>query len=182
MSNVETPPPSPHRGPGAAAPGELSPLSFAGKGPAGGLTSPRACARVTATRDAAIPIPRALRQSARAGPRIDDARRRHDQPPASAGVLSNGTQSQSPPPEGRSYPPFFGDMKNKSPPQAVPAAGFLVQHSRLPAGTLSSRIRRFSLSPRSAERSMPQDSCPIILRGGRFVTATTVLPTSSSGA
>ena len=35
------PPPSPTGGPGAAAPGELSPLSFAGKGPAGGMTSPR---------------------------------------------------------------------------------------------------------------------------------------------
>ena len=39
------PPPSPTGGPGAAAPGELSPLSFAGKGPAGGMTSPPACAR-----------------------------------------------------------------------------------------------------------------------------------------
>ena len=52
--------------------------------------------------------------------------------------------------------------------------------SREPAGILSSSITRFSLSPRSADSSIPQDSCPIILRGGRLVTATRVLPTSSS--
>ena len=55
------------------------------------------------------------------------------------------------------------------------------QTRREPAGILSSSITRFSLSPRSAESSIPQDSCPIILRGGRFVTATSVLPSSSSG-
>ena len=53
--------------------------------------------------------------------------------------------------------------------------------SLAPAGILSSRMTRFSLSPRSADRSMPQLSWPIILRGARLVTATKVLPTSSSG-
>ena len=35
------PPPIPHRGPGVETPGELSALSFAGKGPAGGMTRSR---------------------------------------------------------------------------------------------------------------------------------------------
>ena len=50
-----------------------------------------------------------------------------------------------------------------------------------PAGTLSSSMTRWSLSPRSADSSMPQLSCPIIFRGARLVTATSVFPTSSSG-
>ena len=53
--------------------------------------------------------------------------------------------------------------------------------SRLPAGMLPSSITKCSCSPRSADRSIPQLSCPIIFRGARLVTATRVLPTSSSG-
>ena len=55
------------------------------------------------------------------------------------------------------------------------------QTKRAPAGIASSSMSRFSFSPRSADSSIPQLSCPIILRGGRFVTATSVLPTSASG-
>lgn len=76
--------------------------------------------------------------------------------------------------------------RHKNPPGAFTASGGVYfqrfdQTRREPAGILSSSITRFSLSPRSAESSIPQDSCPIILRGGRFVTATSVLPSSSSG-
>ena len=55
------------------------------------------------------------------------------------------------------------------------------QQSCAPAGTLSSSMSRLSLPSFSAERSMPLEAMPIILRGGRFRIATTVLPTSSSG-
>ena len=59
------------------------------------------------------------------------------------------------------------------------------QHSLAPAGIASSTITRWSFSSPcsvwTAERSMPQLSCPIILRGGRLIMATRVLPTSSSG-
>lgn len=48
-------------------------------------------------------------------------------------------------------------------------------------GTLSSSITRFNTPSFSADSSMPLDICPIILRGGRLVQATTVLPTSCSG-
>ena len=69
--------------------------------------------------------------------------------------------------------------------QNTPAGGTVVplhvQQSFAPAGMLSLSMRRFSFSSFSADSSMPLDSCPIILRGGRLVTATTVLPTSSSG-
>ena len=55
------------------------------------------------------------------------------------------------------------------------------QQSCAPAGTLSSSMSRLSLPSFSAERSIPLEAMPIILRGGRFRIATTVLPTSSSG-
>ena len=59
------------------------------------------------------------------------------------------------------------------------------QHSLAPAGIASSTITRWSFSSPcsvwTAESSMPQLSCPIILRGGRLIMATRVLPTSSSG-
>ena len=55
------------------------------------------------------------------------------------------------------------------------------QQSCAPAGTLSSSMSRCGLPSFSAERSMPLEGIPIILRGGRFRMATTVLPTSSSG-
>ena len=62
----------------------------------------------------------------------------------------------------------------------------LSQQRRLPAGTESSSISRCSSSlpsaSRTAESSMPQDSRPIIFRGGRFRMATTVLPMSCSGS
>ena len=53
---------------------------------------------------------------------------------------------------------------------------------RLPGWMPSSSIRSFSLSPRSADSSIPQLSWPIIFRGARLVTATKVLPTSASGS
>ena len=59
--------------------------------------------------------------------------------------------------------------------------GAAAQQSCAPAGTLSSSMSRLSLPSFSAERSMPLEAMPIILRGGRFRIATTVLPTSSSG-
>ena len=55
------------------------------------------------------------------------------------------------------------------------------QQSCAPAGTLSSSMSRLSLPSFSAERSIPLEGMPIILSGGRFRIATTVLPTSSSG-
>ena len=62
---------------------------------------------------------------------------------------------------------------------------FLIQQSTLPVGMESSSMTRCSSSlpftMRTAESSMPQDSSPIILRGGRLTIAATVLPTSSSG-
>ena len=51
-----------------------------------------------------------------------------------------------------------------------------------PAGTASSSMTRFSLSPRSAESSIPQLSWPIIFRGARLVTATRVFPINCSGS
>ena len=71
------------------------------------------------------------------------------------------------------------------------APGFLLcisryQYSLAPAGMWSSTIRQWSFStPASwctAEMIMPQESIPIILRGGRLVMAIRVLPTSSSGS
>lgn len=60
------------------------------------------------------------------------------------------------------------------------------QCSFAPAGMCGSSIKRFSRSsPFSlwrAERSMPQDSRPIMGRGGRLVIATQVLPMSCSGS
>ena len=62
---------------------------------------------------------------------------------------------------------------------------FLIQQSTLPTGMLLSSMTRCSSSlpftMRTAESSIPQDSSPIILRGGRLTIAATVLPTSSSG-
>lgn len=60
------------------------------------------------------------------------------------------------------------------------------QYSLAPAGMWSSTIRQWSFSTPSswctAEMIMPQESMPIILRGGRLVMAMRVLPTSSSGS
>lgn len=60
------------------------------------------------------------------------------------------------------------------------------QYSFAPAGMWGSTIRRWSLSSPSswctAEISMPQESMPIIGRGGRLVIAMQVFPTSSSGS
>ena len=60
------------------------------------------------------------------------------------------------------------------------------QQSLAPAGMESSTISRCSFSSPfsvwTAEISMPQLSCPIIFRGGRFTMATRVLPTKSSGS
>ena len=53
--------------------------------------------------------------------------------------------------------------------------------SLAPAGMELSSMTRFSFSPRSAESSIPRLSWPIIFRGARLVTATRVLPSSSSG-
>ena len=62
----------------------------------------------------------------------------------------------------------------------------LFQHSFAPAGILSSTMMRFSFSSPcsvcTADSSIPQDSSPIILRGGRFTIATSVLPRSCSGS
>ena len=59
------------------------------------------------------------------------------------------------------------------------------QQSFAPAGMASSTISRCSFSSPfslwTAEISIPQDWRPIILRGGRLIIATSVLPTSSSG-
>ena len=59
------------------------------------------------------------------------------------------------------------------------------QQSFAPAGMASSTISRCSFSSPfslwTAEISIPQDWRPIILRGGRLIMATSVLPTSSSG-
>ena len=74
-------------------------------------------------------------------------------------------------------------------PAAAPEEGTVytgcAQHSLAPAGIASSTITRWSFSSPcsvwTAESSMPQLSCPIILRGGRLIMATRVLPTSSSG-
>ena len=63
---------------------------------------------------------------------------------------------------------------------------YLFQHSFAPAGILSSTMMRFSFSSPcsvcTADSSIPQDSRPIILRGGRFTIATSVLPTRASGS
>ena len=69
-------------------------------------------------------------------------------------------------------------QKSGSPPRGTSGSCYT---SRLPAGMLPSSITKCSCSPRSADRSIPQLSCPIIFRGARLVTATRVLPTSSSG-
>ena len=69
-------------------------------------------------------------------------------------------------------------QKSGSPPWGASGSCYT---SRLPAGMLPSSITKCSCSPRSADRSIPQLSCPIIFRGARLVTATRVLPTSSSG-
>ncbi len=62
---------------------------------------------------------------------------------------------------------------------------FTYQHSLAPAGMASLIWIRFSFSSPfsvwTALSSMPQDSRPIIFRGGRLVMASRVLPTSSSG-
>ena len=62
----------------------------------------------------------------------------------------------------------------------------MIQYSFAPAGMCGSSCRRFSRSsPFSlwmAESSMPQDSMPIMGRGGRLVIATHVLPMSCSGS
>ena len=80
----------------------------------------------------------------------------------------------------------------KPSPGICPGDGFIFhifrryQQSCAPAGTLSSSMMRCSSSfpsiSRTADRSMPLDICPIILRGGRLRIATTVLPTSCSGS
>ena len=77
------------------------------------------------------------------------------------------------PPEKREGPP--------SEPSRKRAGRAAAQQSCAPAGTLSSSMSRLSLPSFSAERSIPLEAMPIILRGGRFRIATTVLPTSSSG-
>ena len=60
------------------------------------------------------------------------------------------------------------------------------QYSLAPAGMCGSTCRRCSFSAPSslwtALSSIPQDSMPIILRGGRFTMAIKVLPSSSSGS
>ena len=60
------------------------------------------------------------------------------------------------------------------------------QHILAPAGILSSNMTRFSFSSPfslwTAEISIPQLSRPIILRGGRLMIASSVLPTSCSGS
>ena len=65
------------------------------------------------------------------------------------------------------------------------AVYLIYQQSFAPAGMASSTMSRFSFSSPftlwTAEISIPQDSRPIIFRGGRFVMATRVLPISSSG-
>ena len=72
-----------------------------------------------------------------------------------------------------------------SPKKAPSYDGAFFQQSTLPTGMLLSSMTRCSSSlpftMRTAESSMPQDSSPIILRGGRLTIAATVLPTSSSG-
>ena len=64
--------------------------------------------------------------------------------------------------------------------------GEMVQYSFAPAGMWRSTMRRWSFSSPSsvwtAEISMPQDSMPIMGRGGRFRMAMQVLPMSSSGS
>ena len=63
---------------------------------------------------------------------------------------------------------------------------YLDQYSFAPAGIRSSTISRFRPSlPSSsctAEISIPQESIPIIARGGRFTMAIAVLPIRSSGS
>ena len=63
--------------------------------------------------------------------------------------------------------------------------GYFNQQSFAPAGMASSSMMRFSLSSPfsvwTADRSIPQDSRPIIFLGGRFTMATNVLPMRSSG-
>ena len=60
------------------------------------------------------------------------------------------------------------------------------QYSFAPAGMWGSTIRRWRRSSPSswwtAEISIPSESMPIILRGGRFVMAIQVLPTRVSGS
>ncbi len=60
------------------------------------------------------------------------------------------------------------------------------QYSLAPAGMCGSTIRSCSFSSSfslcSAESSIPQDSSPIIGRGGRLTIAISVLPISSSGS
>ena len=81
-------------------------------------------------------------------------------------------------------------LQSDRPPERVAClilnAFFRRQQSCAPAGTESSSIIRCSSSlpsfSQTAESSMPLESCPIILRGGRFRIATTVLPTSCSGS
>ena len=52
----------------------------------------------------------------------------------------------------------------------------------LPGATSPSTVRRRRLpSGSSAQRSMPSETCPAILRGAKLATSTTVLPTRSSG-
>ena len=67
-----------------------------------------------------------------------------------------------------------------------PVRLYRYQHIFAPAGILSSRMMRLIFSsPFSLwmeEISIPLDSRPIILRGGRFTMARRVLPTRSSGA
>ena len=85
-------------------------------------------------------------------------------------------------------PPLRYDAprRKKGPPRRGGSFSYLFQHSFAPAGILSSTMMRFSFSSPcsvcTVDRSMPQDSSPIILRGGRFTIATSVLPTSASGS
>lgn len=74
------------------------------------------------------------------------------------------------------------DTTVDSPPQGA----IRFQQSFAPAGMLSSTSSRCSFSSPfsvwTAEISMPQESWPIIFRGGRFRMATAVLPMRSAGS
>ena len=87
-------------------------------------------------------------------------------------------------PDTRSY--AFGSPERTSTPAQLCRGAWVSQYIFAPAGMCGSSMRRWSFSTPSswwtAEISIPQESMPIMGRGGRFVMATQVLPTSSSGS